>query len=99
MYGILDRLGDLSWLGEKYTDMGWVKVGDKENAALETSSPAHVAWEKAKLALKDSDWTMLSDVPMSAGEKDAWIFYRKALREIRSQSGFPHDIQWPAAPE
>lgn len=99
LHGIQERLGDLSWLGENYADMGWIKIDDSEISALETASPEHIAWEKAKQALRDSDWTMLPDVPMLAGEKDAWVSYRKALREIRSQNGFPHDIQWPIAPE
>ena len=42
---------------------------------------------------------MLSDVPMTAGDKAKWIEYRRGLREIRLQPGFPDSIQWPARPE
>lgn len=98
MAGIQDQLGDLSWLGDAYADQGWVVVG---NAPAEPaqSTEAQLAWERAKKMLQESDWSMLSDVPMTAGNKALWIEYRRALREVRLQSGFPSNIQWPAKPE
>jgi hypothetical protein len=96
--GFIDRIGDLGWLGDAYNDTGWVIVGDAP--ALPTASTkAELEWEQAKQLLRDSDWTMLSDVPMTSGNKALWIEYRRALRDIRLQSGFPNDIQWPIAPE
>jgi hypothetical protein len=97
LVGIQDQLGDLSWLGEAYADQGWVVVGVAP-ADPAQSSEADLAWDKAKQLLRDSDWAMLSDVPMTAGDKILWIEYRKALREIRLQAGFPTDIQWPSKP-
>ena len=32
--------------------------------------------------LSSSDWTVLSDSPLSASEKTAWETYRQALRDI-----------------
>ena len=98
MSGIVDRIGDLSWLGDAYVDLGWVVVGE-EPAPLPTSTAAETEWEKAKQLLRESDWAMLPDVPMSAAEKDQWIFYRHALRNIRLQSGFPTEINWPVRPD
>lgn len=96
--GFIDRIGNLGWLGEAYNDTGWVVVGDAP--ALPTAStPAELEWERAKQLLRESDWSMLPDVPMTSGDKALWIEYRRALRDIRLQSGFPNDIQWPAAPE
>jgi len=63
------------------------------------STEAELAWEKAKQMLQESDWSMLSDVPMTSGDKALWIEYRRALREVRLQAGFPSNIQWPAKPE
>ena len=97
MAGIQDRLGNLSWLGDAYTNQGWVVVGDAPPDALQTS-PAGLAWEKAKQLLRESDWAMLADVPMTVGEKDAWILYRALLRTIRGQDGFPNTIVWPSKP-
>ena len=33
-------------------------------------------------ALTDSDWTMLTDVPLNSDEKFAWMNYRTLLRNI-----------------
>jgi hypothetical protein len=96
--GFIDKIGDLSWLGDVYNDTGWVIVGDAPALPTE-STKAELEWEKAKQRLRDSDWTMLSDVPMTSGDKALWIEYRRALRDIRLQAGFPNDIQWPVAPE
>ena len=96
--GIQDQLGNLSWLGENFVDQGWVVVGE-EPAPPALPSEAFLAWERAKQLLSDSDWSMLSDVPMTAGNKALWIEYRRNLREVRTQFGFPTDIQWPIKPE
>jgi hypothetical protein len=98
MGGIQEKLADLSWLGEAYADQGWVQV-EGEIAAEPTSTPSEIEWERTKGLLRDSDWTMLSDVPLTVGEKQNWIAYRKALREVRSQNGFPDNIIWPNKPE
>jgi len=97
LHGFEDKLGDLSWLGDDYADLGWVIVGEEAEAAI--ASAADLEWERAKQLLRDSDWSVLPDVPMTAGERDSWIEYRRALREIRLQAGFPTEIVWPAAPQ
>lgn len=98
MSGITDQLGDLSWLGDAYADMGWVVVGEAPPEPAQ-STTAELAWDRAKQLLRDSDWAVLPDVPMINTQRSAWIAYRKALREIRLQVGFPNNIQWPAKPE
>ena len=45
--------------------------------------------------LSSSDWRGLPDITMSSD----WATYRQALRDVPSQSGFPHDITWPEKPE
>jgi hypothetical protein len=98
MSGITDRIGDLSWLGDDYADMGWVVVGEAPPEPAQATA-ADLAWDRAKQLLRESDWSVLPDVPMLSGERTAWIAYRKALREIRLQVGFPANIVWPKAPE
>jgi hypothetical protein len=97
MEGVQDKLGDLSWLGEAYTDQGWVQVEGAVNAIAE-STPAELVWEKAKQQLRESDWAMLPDVPMTVEEKQQWVSYRMSLRNIRSQVGFPNAVVWPSKP-
>lgn len=96
--GIEEKLGDLSWLGDNFSDMGWVQV-EGTSSSFTGSSEADLAWQKAKVLLQESDWSMLSDVPMLNEEKERWIAYRKALREIRMQPNFPINIVWPIKPE
>ena len=96
--GIQDRIGDLSWLGEPYADQGWVVVEGEAPADPVQATQAELAWDNAKKLLIESDWAMLPDVPMTSGNKALWIEYRRELREIRSQTGFPSDIQWPVKP-
>ena len=98
MEGVQDKLGDLSWLGENYSDQGWVQVEDEVNTLAE-ATPAELEWGKAKVLLRESDWSVLSDVPMYNETRQEWISYRKALREIKYQSGFPESITWPTKPE
>lgn len=98
MSGITDQLGDLSWLGADYANMGWVVVGEAPPEPAQAGA-AELAWDYAKQLLRDSDWAVLPDVPMINSQRSAWIAYRKALREIRLQVGFPNNIQWPAKPE
>ena len=97
MSGIQDRLGDLSWLGDAYVDQGWFIVGESAGDPV-PSSTAEIEWERAKGLLAASDWSMLPDVPMTSGDKALWIEYRRALREVRLQAGFPTSIVWPAKP-
>lgn len=94
--GIEDKLGDLSWLGPNFEDQGWVVVGEAPEIV---ASRADLAWAQAKQLLAESDWAVLSDVPMASGVRADWMEYRKALREIRLQPGFPDTILWPKAPE
>lgn len=98
LQGFIDKIGDLSWLGPDYENMGWVVVGEAPPGPAQ-STKAELEWEKAKQLLRDSDWSMLPDVPMTVGEKQGWIAYRKGLREIRLQAGFPDNIQWPKSPD
>ena len=98
LHGFVDRLGDLSWLGDAYNDQGWVQVGEAPPAPA-MATKAQLEWDRAKKMLQESDWSMLPDVPMTAGDKAAWIEYRRGLREIRLQAGFPDSIVWPTRPE
>jgi hypothetical protein len=48
--------------------------------------------------LAASDWTQLADADLTADEKAAWKAYRKALRDVTEQPGFPDAIVWPVSP-
>lgn len=40
------------------------------------------------------DWTQLPDVPLNAEQKQAWVIYRQALRDVTNQED-PYNIIWP----
>jgi len=95
--GIEDKLSDLSWLGKPYEDQGWFVVGTLPDPVF--SSPVELALERVKQLLLESDWSVLSDVPMTSGNRALWIEYRRALREVKLQPDFPNNIKWPKIPE
>ncbi len=95
MGGIVDRLGDLSWLGDAYADQGWFEVGE------ETSPPLTADEANATIArmLINTAWAVASDdTTITRGQRADWIAFRQALRDIPLQSGFPTNIVWPTEP-
>ena len=44
--------------------------------------------------ISKSEWMGCSDVIMS----DEWREYRQELRDITTQKGFPHNVEWPEEP-
>ena len=48
--------------------------------------------------LKETDWTQLADVVLPTYNKEAWLIYRQALRDISLQLGYPFNISWPTKP-
>ena len=59
--------------------------------------------------LKDSDWTLMPDSPLSDEKKKEWETYRQALRDLPANNPDPQredgdntklpDITWPTKPE
>ena len=95
MSGIKDRLGDLSWLGDAYADQGWFEVGE-EAAPIMTADEANATVEQM---LKNTAWAVASDNTSLTKEQFAqWMEYRRALREVHLQFGFPTNIVWPVEP-
>jgi hypothetical protein len=64
---------------------------------IDNEAAARVRVERdAKLAA--CDWTVLTDSPLTTAKKTEWKTYRTALRDIPSDSGFPHSVTWPTEP-
>lgn len=49
--------------------------------------------------LAETDWYMMPDYPADLETLEAVKNYRKALRDITLQSGFPRDVEWPVVPK
>lgn len=53
--------------------------------------------EQRNSLLAQSDWTTLPDSPLSQEQKQQWIVYRQALRDVTIQPD-PFNIVWPTKP-
>ena len=80
--------------GKWYTKYSVADMEAEAIAAKDAEQAAAVRANRTK-RLADSDWTQLSDAPVTG---TAWATYRQALRDITSQAGFPWTITWPDAP-
>ncbi|WP_299492958.1 tail fiber assembly protein [uncultured Shewanella sp.] len=49
--------------------------------------------------LKETDFTQLSDSPLTSDKKLAFAEYRQALRDIPQTNTSPDNIVWPVKPE
>lgn len=50
--------------------------------------------------LSQCDWTMFLDSPLNQNQRDEWIAYRQALRDITAQSiTCFEDVVWPERPD
>lgn len=67
----------------------------------EIASNTESQWSKIRsqrdTLLAACDWTQLPDVPLDTEQKQAWVVYRQALRDVTSQAD-PYNIEWPVAP-
>ena len=58
----------------------------------------NVRKERDKL-LKDSDYIMVSDAPITTEKKEEWTTYRQSLRDIPQTFSNPDDVTYPDKPE
>lgn len=93
-----DKLDDLSWIGAEHADTGWFHVGD-EPPPPEPASREDLIRQEAWDRLRDSDWRMMPDEPITARERAAWVEYRRELRRIHKMTHFPLNFLVPSAPE
>lgn len=56
-----------------------------------------IRYERNQLLLQ-SDWTQLSDSPLSDVKKEEWKIYRQSLRDITNFET-PDQVVWPTKPE
>ena len=69
---------------------------DAEYVAGANSRKATEVRAERNIRLVATDWTQAADVPQAV--KDSYVFYRQALRDIPTQSGFPQAVIWPDVP-
>ena len=66
---------------------------------LEQEALARRIREKRQSLLDASDWTQGADSPLDDGRRKLWADYRRKLRDITEQNGFPYEVTFPKKPE
>ena len=82
--------------------LGFKMSDDFEKLLIQAETDAEAARVRAKrIALLDkSDKEVMPDRKDAATKSyDGWVTYRKALRDIPEQKGFPFEVEWPVKPE
>lgn len=81
---------DCKWSNQTFE---WIDIRTDEQKFIEAETLVKL---KRNELLVESDWTQLSDVPLS--NKNEWASYRQQLRDITMQSGYPFDVVFPKPP-
>lgn len=77
----------------------WAVVGlDAEEFALLTAQKEAEIRNQRNALLSDSDWTMVSDAPLTDAQRAEWAQYRSALRNISQAPEFPFSVVFPQKP-
>jgi hypothetical protein len=92
-----DKLGDLAWIGPDHVDTGWFHVGD-EPPPPEPASREDLIRQEVWDRLRESDWRILPDEPITSGKRAEWVEYRRELRRIHKTKDFPLNFEMPKAP-
>jgi hypothetical protein len=83
-----------SWLA------GWMlATASTEEQAKRTADKVKRVEQNIQSALKNSDYTQLSDYPGTEARKSAFRAWRQAIRDLPLQSRYPWQIEWPMPPE
>lgn len=79
-----------------YDAKKWVDARSQDEIDSENALAARL---RRNGLLSLTDWTQVSDNPLSDEAQVAWQAYRSELRDLTDQPGFPNDIVWPVDPE
>lgn len=94
-----------------FDSMGYTEVGEVEQAydgryfiaGYAPTKPQEEIEKQVRAErdrrLAETDWYMMPDYPADPETLEVVKNYRKALRDITLQSGFPRDVEWPVMPK
>jgi hypothetical protein len=85
--------GILDVLTQEFFDSAW----GKEQTCRVERKKEQVRGQRDWL-LSSSDWSQVADAPLSANDRLNWQDYRRELRDVTLQPGFPTEVTWPIAP-
>ena len=98
---VTDQELELINAGCPTTESGGVVTIIKSAEWLENKN--NEAWKKIRKErnqlLKDSDYIMVSDAPITTEKKEEWTTYRQALRDIPQDYDSPDEVVYPDKPK
>ena len=89
---ILNSSNGIYYQNWQIVDMSPSEQADADNRKAETVR------EERNARLRNTDWTQLADVTLSAEKLAEYTVYRQALRNITTAEGFPWYVIWPNTP-
>ena len=92
-----DKLDDLAWIGPEHEGTGWFHVGD-EPPLPEPASREDLIRQEAWDRLRECDYRVLPDEPITAGKRAEWIEYRRELRRVHASTAFSDNFERPSVP-
>jgi hypothetical protein len=81
--------------GEAWVQEWQITPASTEDIAQRLADLAQNVRSTRNQLLAETDWTQVIDSPVNLV---TWATYRKALRDITEQAGFPENVIWPIAP-
>jgi hypothetical protein len=101
IYVYRDESGEITGSATKAENGEKISVDSPEYVAwLNKLVPP--AWEQIRAKrdglLKDSDWSVLADATPKPSQ-EAWLNYRKELRDLPQTFATPEEVVWPNKPE
>ena len=101
-----DEEGETRYTAIEYSTQvnatGFKMSDDFEKLLIQAETDKEAARVRAKrnALLDESDKEVMPDrKDEQAKSYDAWVKYRKALRDVPEQKGFPFEVEWPVKPE
>lgn len=83
--------------GIYYQSWDIVEMNEEEKAQATIVKALKVRSQR-NFNLSQSDWTQLSDAPLTEAEKLGWDTYRQELRDMPNHPEFPWATPWPNHP-
>jgi hypothetical protein len=93
LYGFLNKIGDLAWIGPAYADKGWVELTDAEQKAVREAKV--ISYVEAEKTTAHSE---ISNPAITVEQKIAWNEYLLALDAVCLCPDFDCDPKFPIRP-
>lgn len=90
---------EVEQIGDKWMWKWSITEMSDDEKKLKDAEQANFVRNSRNVLIFKSDWTQLTDAPLTNEQKNLWAIYRQSLRDIPQQSGFPWEVEWPQKPE